>query len=103
MNYMFRWCRKITELPVMDLGNALNAVEFAAYCDALEDIRKIKNKEIKGFIIKVTRNLSSSENYTHESETVDVDYDFLIENNKSTMELYYKVISIVSGIKKSLM
>ena len=28
--------------------------------------------------------------------------DFLIENNKSTMELYYKVISIVSGIKKSL-
>ena len=43
MNYMFRYCRKITELPVMDLGNALNAVEFAAYCDALEDIRKIKN------------------------------------------------------------
>lgn len=71
--------------------------------DEAEAIRKIKNKEIKGFIIKVTRNLSSSENYTHESETVDVDYDFLIENNKSTMELYYKVISIVSGIKKNLM
>ena len=66
-------------------------------------MNKLIIKEIEGFIIKVTRNLSSSENYTHESETIDVDYDFLIENNKSTMELYYKVISIVSGIKKSLM
>ena len=85
------------------LSNQIGLLMRNGKKDEAEAIRKIKNKEIKGFIIKVIRNLSSSENYTHESETVDVDYDFLIENNKSTMELYYKVISIVSGIKKNLM
>lgn len=67
--------------------------------DEANAILNINDRDYKGFIIKVTRNLFSNENYKHASEIIDIPYDYDIDNSGTTFNLYYKVLSIITEIK----
>lgn len=62
-------------------------------------IRNVQDAPIYGRVVKIIRNIDKiGNNDKHESEQGISNYDYLIENNGSLMQLFYKVLDIIQQI-----
>lgn len=88
------------------MSKAIKIAETTGVC-IIPDVR-FKNEEkairqtnqskfLYGGLLMVRRNNNSRSE--HISEDIDVDYDYLIDNNTTLMKLFYKVLEIVQKIK----
>lgn len=80
------------------MAKAASIAESCFYC-IISDVRfeneekVIHNNSLKGKIILVNKN--DTKNINHISETSNIKYDVLIDNNSSLVSLYYKVVNFV--------
>lgn len=79
--------------------STIYCISDVRFKDEADAILNLNDHDYKGFIIKVTRNLFSNENYKHSSEIIDIPYNYDIDNSDTTFNLYYKVLSIITEIK----
>lgn len=64
-----------------------------------DSIRCINDLPLYGRVVKIVRNIDKiGNNDKHESEQGINNYDYLIENNGSLMQLFYKVLDIIQQI-----
>lgn len=81
------------------IGNAVNIAETKKVC-IIPDVRfeneanAIKNNAMSlyGRVIKINRDV---EQQTHDSENIDFECDYTINNNGTLMQLFYKVLNII--------
>lgn len=71
-------------------------VRFANEADR---IRNVQDDSLYGRVVKIVRNIDKTgNNDKHESEQGIDKYDYLIENDSSLMQLFYKVLDIIQQI-----
>ena len=79
--------RRVCIIPDVRYKNESNAIRY------------INNNSLYGVVIKVNRNIELNV-FTdlHKSEQLDIEYDYIIENNDKLFNLFYKVLNIIKEI-----
>lgn len=69
------------------------------FTNEADRIRCVNDLPLYGRVVKIVRNADKTDsNSKHESEQGINNYDYLIENNGSLMQLFYKVLDIIQQI-----